>query len=254
MHSRLRLHDDQGSAQWYTKVNSSTGSVTDTCQTRIQRLILRRPIWLEELSSSLERPKVSERQWLSFARAGASQIAIGARSSLTSVAASLKKAAVKAGRSEPQVFTLELDVTSQSSIEAAASQVSSAFGKLDVLIHNLGVLEDVKPITDTDPDEWWRTWEVNVRGPYLISRSFIPLLLKDETKTLVVVSNVGAHVVLPGLSAYQPSKLATTRFMEFAATEYQDQGLVAISVHPGNIMTDMAGTFETGRQTSGHIH
>ncbi|KAK5685583.1 hypothetical protein LTR17_027092 [Elasticomyces elasticus] len=181
---------------------------------------------------------------VSFARAGASQIAIGARSSLTSIAASMKKAAVEAGRSEPQVLMLELDVTSQSSIEAAASQVSSAFGKLDVLIHNSGVLEGMKPITDTDPDEWWRTWEVNVRGPYLISRSFIPLLLKGETKTLVVISSVGAHVVLPGLSAYQPSKLAATRLVEFAAVEYRDQGLVAISVHPGNIMTDMAGTFE----------
>ncbi|KAK3646918.1 hypothetical protein LTR22_014071 [Elasticomyces elasticus] len=181
---------------------------------------------------------------VSFARAGASQIAIGARSSLTSVAASMKKAAVEAGRPEPQVLTIELDVTSQSSTEAAASQVSSAFGKLDVLVHNSGILEGMKPITDTDPDEWWKTWEVNVRGPYLISRSFIPLLLKGDTKTFVVVSSVGAHLVMPGLSAYQSSKLGATRLMEFAATEYSDQSLVAISVHPGNIMTDIVGKLE----------
>ena len=80
---------------------------------------------------------------------------------------------------------------------------------------------------------------VNVRGPYLISRACIPLLLKGELKTLVSISSVGAHIVMPGLSAYQPSKLAVLRLTEFVAAEYTDQGVVAFSVHPGNILTDM---------------
>lgn len=175
---------------------------------------------------------------ISFAKGGASQIAIGARSKLTGVADAMKKAAKEAGRPEPRVLSLELDVADQSSVEAAAKQISTEFGKLDILVHNAGIIDEMKPIADTTPEKWWRTWEINVRGPYLISRSFIPLLLKSDRKTLVVLSSVGAHSVMPGLSAYQPGKLAATRFTEFAAAEYKDQGLVAYSVHPGNILTE----------------
>lgn len=102
-------------------------------------------------------------------------------------------------------------------------------------------MDEMKNIEDTSPDAWWRTWDVNVRGPYLISRSCIPLLLKGDQKTLIAVSSVGAHIVMPGLSAYQPSKLAVLRLMEFAAAEHKDQGLVALAVHPGNILTDIVG-------------
>ncbi|CAJ2508039.1 Uu.00g092250.m01.CDS01 [Anthostomella pinea] len=176
---------------------------------------------------------------IAYARAGASHIAIGARSDLTEVAATLKKAAREAGRPEPEVLTIELDVTSQASVEDAAKQMDTQFGNLDIAINNAGILDEMKYIADTSPDAWWRTYEVNVRGPYLISRSCIPLLLKGQQKTLITVSSVGAHVVMPGLSAYQPSKLAVLRLMEFAAAEYKDQGLVAFAVHPGNILTDI---------------
>lgn len=181
---------------------------------------------------------------ISFAKSGASCIAIGARSGLSSVAEAIKKAARDAGKSEPKVLALTLDVSNLKSVEEAASQIEKDFGKLDVVINNAGVIDEMKPITETNPDDWWQTWNVNVKGPYLISRSCIPLLLKSELKTLITVSSVGAHLVMPTLSAYQPSKLAVTRFMEFAAAEYNDQGLVAYSVHPGNILTDIVGKGE----------
>jgi NAD(P)-dependent dehydrogenase (short-subunit alcohol dehydrogenase family) len=53
-------------------------------------------------------------------------------------------------------------------------------------------------------------------------------------------SSVGAHIVVPSLSAYQPSKLAVLRFTQFIDAEYASQGVTAITVHPGNILTEMA--------------
>jgi NADP-dependent 3-hydroxy acid dehydrogenase YdfG len=55
-------------------------------------------------------------------------------------------------------------------------------------------------IADSDPDEWWRTWQVNTFGAYLIVRATIPLLLKknDGLKTILNVSSVGAHILMPG--------------------------------------------------------
>ena len=51
------------------------------------------------------------------------------------------------------------------------------------------------------------------------------------------MSSVGAHLIGPGFSAYQPSKLALVRFTEFLQAEYAAQGLTAVSIHPGNVET-----------------
>ncbi|KAK0259596.1 hypothetical protein LTR35_018089 [Friedmanniomyces endolithicus] len=176
---------------------------------------------------------------LSLAKSSASEIAVGARSELTEVVAAIRQAANEAGRPEPKVLAVKLDVRDQASVEAATEKIAADFGKLDVVINSAEIIEPVTSIVDSSPDVWWSVWEVNVRGSYLISRSCIPLLLKGKLDTLIMISSVGAHVIIPGLSAYQPGKLAITRFMEFAAAKYKDQGLVPFSVHSGNVLSDI---------------
>ena len=178
---------------------------------------------------------------ISFAKSGASQIAIGARSSLSSLIPELKAAAASANRHEPEILSLELNVTDQASVETAARKVEVKFGKLDIVINNAGALYNER-IVESDPQAWWQLWEVNIRGPYLVGRSFVPLLLKGGDKTIITISSVGAHLVLSGLSAYQTSKLAQLRLMEFLSAEYREQALLAYSVHPGNVPdTDIMG-------------
>ena len=110
------------------------------------------------------------------------------------------------------------------------------------MINNAGYLETFTPVAESDPEEWWKTWEINVKGPYLVTRAFIPLLLQTEggLKTILSVSSIGAHVVMPGASAYQTTKLALLRFTEFVKTEYGDKGVLAYCVHPGGVITDLA--------------
>jgi NAD(P)-dependent dehydrogenase (short-subunit alcohol dehydrogenase family) len=97
-------------------------------------------------------------------------------------------------------------------------------------------------IADSDPDEWWRTWQVNTFGAYLIVRATVPLLLKknDGLKTILNVSSIGAHMVNPGLSAYQPTKFALIRFSEFINAEYGEQGILSLAVHPGGVPTELS--------------
>lgn len=176
---------------------------------------------------------------LSFAKGGASSIAIGARGDMTSLVEELGQKATAAGRNPPKVLPVPLDVTSRESVDNAAQTIEKELGKLDILVNNAGVIESLTKIADTDPDEWWRIWEVNIRGTYLVTRAFLPLMLKGGDKQIVNVNSIGAHVVIPGLSAYQPGKLAQARFTEFVCAEYQDQGVLAFCMHPGNVLTDI---------------
>ena len=175
---------------------------------------------------------------IGYAKAGASQIAVAARASISTQ--ELVEAAKGVGRPEPHILTLKLDVTNRNSTEAAAKQVEKEFGKLDILINNAGYLGKWAPMGEDDPDDWWTHYEVNLKGIYLTSRALIPSLLKSELKTVVNVSSGGAHVALKGASGYQLSKLAILRFSEFLNSDYGDEGLLAYSVHPGGVETDLA--------------
>lgn len=150
------------------------------------------------------------------------------------------------------MLCVSLDVTSRTSTEEAAALVEREFGVLDVLVINSGLLPPLALLGDSEPEAWWGTWEVNVKGPYLVSRAFLPLILRGGDKTIVTTASVGAHLVGPGVSAYQSSKLAVLRFMEFVSREYGDRGVVAFSIHPGNVPTDMIGGI--GGVTEGMKH
>lgn len=182
---------------------------------------------------------------LSFAKAGVSRIAVGARTDLTQLGKDIAAAAKDAGHSNaPKFLPLSLDVTDRKSVEAAAKAVEEAFGYCDVVVNNAGILGSFKMLADSDPDEWRRTFDVNFFGQYLIMRSFIPLLLRSpspDTRYLVNVSSVAAHLLNPTASAYELSKLGVTRLSQLVDAEYGSQGVICFSVHPGNCPTDIMG-------------
>lgn len=126
-------------------------------------------------------------------------------------------------------------MTDQKSVERASADIEKEFGRLDVLVHNAGVLGNPAAIGDSDPENWWKTWDVNLRGPYLVTRAIL-LMLREGDKEIVNVSSLGAHFTSPGLSSYQTSKLALLRFTEFVVSEYGDKWVPAFSIHPGNIL------------------
>lgn len=186
---------------------------------------------------------------ISFASAGCSKILLAARSDLADVELAVKNAATKANRPQPLVKSLKVDVTSEDSVRAAAESAADVLGgSLDVLINNAGYLEEWKPIAESKPSEWWWTWEVNIKGTYLATHYFLPLLLKSDTKTIINVSSGGAHAIFPGASGYQTTKFALCRLTEFIDKEYYQQGLITISLHPGAVKTELATNMPLDKQ------
>ena len=101
---------------------------------------------------------------LSYAKAGASHIAIGARRGLDEVEKDIKAAATSTGRKEPQILPLSLEVTDPQSVNDAATTIEREFGKLDIVINNAGLIGDMQPITKSDPDSWWQVCKMNSFG------------------------------------------------------------------------------------------
>ncbi|OAR01579.1 hypothetical protein LLEC1_00870 [Akanthomyces lecanii] len=179
---------------------------------------------------------------IAMARNGASNIIIAARSNLDDVERDVLKAVPESSSDDNnvRVIQVQLDVTSAESVATAVTKVTASVSAVDVLINSAGSLEVWKPVLETDPAEWWNTYEVNLRGTYLVCRAFLPLLLASSLKTVVNVASIGAVMVSPGASAYQSSKFVVARFTEFLSAEYSEQGLLAFSIHPGAVKTELA--------------
>src|SRR5213078_4394277 len=105
---------------------------------------------------------------------------------------------------------IELDVSSRESVERAFAEA----GDVELLVCNAGVAGAREPTWETDPDGWWRIFEVNVLGTYLCCRTAIPGLLERGRGRIVNVASGAAY--LPGgtATAYPASKAAVHRFSE----------------------------------------
>lgn len=184
-----------------------------------------------------------------FVRAGVSAIALADLYGVSDdLVMKLKLAATQAGRSEPVVLSCTVDISKQDSVQKMYEIVSERFGgRLDIVVNNAAHMEPYKPLLDSDPDIYWRTWEVNVHGLLNITRAFLPMQLLTRSSnnglcTMINVSSSGALSARPGSASYRSSKLAILRLTESLQLEYSDQGLLTFCVNPGAIKTKITET------------
>jgi NAD(P)-dependent dehydrogenase (short-subunit alcohol dehydrogenase family) len=176
-----------------------------------------------------------------FARAGASAIAVADVHGVSyELAERLKEAAKSAGRAEPVVMDYTVDISNLDSVQDMHETVLLAFdGRLDVVVNNAAHMEPYVPLLETDPEVYWRTYEVNVRGLFNMARVFLPTQLSTPKGlcTMINVASSGALTARPGSASYRSSKLAILRWTETLQLEYADKGLLAFCVNPGAIKT-----------------
>ncbi|KZS87419.1 NAD-P-binding protein [Sistotremastrum niveocremeum HHB9708] len=136
------------------------------------------------------------------------------------------------------IATFVADVKNTKEVQAAVEGAVEKFGKLDIVFANAGKGNEwKKPFTECDPDDWWSTMEVNVRGVYNAAHYSLPHL--DKTGGyFIITSSVGAQMRRPFGSAYELSKHTLGRLNEFIKIEHPQ--VKSMAVHPGGILTKLA--------------
>ncbi|MFN8633825.1 MAG: SDR family oxidoreductase [Chloroflexota bacterium] len=138
-----------------------------------------------------------------------------------------------------RAVALVADVTDRTAVEAAVAQTARELGPIDLLVNNAAVATPVGPAWEVDPDAWWRTVEVNLRGPYLCTRAVLPGMIARQAGRIVNIVAVAAFNTAPNMSAYGSSKAGLVCFTDDLAAEVREHGISVFAIRPGLVLTRM---------------
>jgi len=134
---------------------------------------------------------------------------------------------------------VHLNVTSEADWQAAVATAEQAYGKLNVLVNNAGILIRAS-IEETTEDDFDRIMAVNVKGVFLGVKHAIPAMRRSGGGSIINISSTAGLVGSPGeTAAYSATKGSVRLFTKSTAVQHAKDNIRCNSVHPGPIETDM---------------
>ncbi|GKY87058.1 glucose 1-dehydrogenase [Sinisalibacter aestuarii] len=136
------------------------------------------------------------------------------------------------------VVAVHLDVSKASDWDAAVKAAMDAFGRIDVLVNNAGILR-IAPIEEYTDELWDQVLGINLSGSFKGIRAVIPAMKAAGGGSIINVSSTAGLKGFQSCSAYISSKFGIRGLTKAAAIELAPHNIRVNSVHPGNIKTEM---------------
>ena len=171
---------------------------------------------------------------LEYARQGASVVLNASRASdaLAETAAAIRDLGASCE-------TVPGSVTEEATARALVEKAVEAFGKLDVLINNAGIVRD-KPLAMMSEKEFDEVLAVNLRGVYQCSRAAVREMMKQRRGRIISISSVAALAGRPGQCNYTAAKAGIVGFTKSLAREAGKFNVLANALFVGVIDTEMS--------------
>jgi NAD(P)-dependent dehydrogenase (short-subunit alcohol dehydrogenase family) len=171
---------------------------------------------------------------LAFAREGARVALVGRRKDR------LEKVAKEMG--EAEVFSA--DISNKEKVDLLVREASARLGSLNILLNNAGVLVPGTAESISEED-WDRTFEVNVRGLWLLSRAVLPHMRKAGGGSIINMSSVLGLVGARNRAAYSASKGAVTMLTKCMALDHAADKIRVNCICPAFVETELTSDFIT---------
>ncbi|KAI1819123.1 hypothetical protein F4861DRAFT_528129 [Xylaria intraflava] len=167
---------------------------------------------------------------LAFAAAGADRVALLGRTKSTLDETAAQVSAI--GKSSTSVHVA--DVVNEDELKGAAASI----GNWHILVLASGYCPSPGQVATAEIEDWWKAYEINVKGVVLTAKAFLPTAQGPNAAFLGITSETSVlpAAYLAGLSPYVSSKIAQAKVFEFLAAENPD--IFVATVHPGMIETD----------------
>ncbi|WKA59211.1 SDR family oxidoreductase [Planococcus shenhongbingii] len=168
----------------------------------------------------------------------------------SAVAESLKESGAEA-------IAVKTNVTSEDDLTRLFEETKQAFGKLDVLVNNAGIMDGMEPVGEISNERWERVFAVNTTAVMHAMRLAIPIFLEQGHGVIVNNISAGGLYGARAGAAYTASKHAVVGLTKNTAFMYADKNIRTNGIAPGAVMTNIGSTMSNiseagmGRQQLG---
>jgi NAD(P)-dependent dehydrogenase (short-subunit alcohol dehydrogenase family) len=131
-----------------------------------------------------------------------------------------------------------VDVSNETSVKAFASRLAREVSGLNVLVNNAGVAF-FAGIQETDLDAWNEVIDVDLRGPYLMTRHLAPLLKQGAPAAVINIASVHALMTVDNMAAYAAAKGGVVAMVRSMAQEFGPAGVRVNAISPGFVDTPL---------------
>jgi len=151
----------------------------------------------------------------------------------------LAETARQVERSGGRALVIPADMTFAATVGDSFAHIERELGAVDLLVNNAGLLGPLGPFVESYVEDWWRTFDTNLRAQALCAHRVLPsMIARKQGRIVNIASGAGARM-LPYYSAYVTSKTALIRFSECLAAEVKPHGVSVFAMAPGTVRTAM---------------
>jgi len=146
----------------------------------------------------------------------------------------------KAGGPQPAIYPMNLEGAVEKDYVELAERISAEFDRLDGLVHCAAMLGALIPMLHFDATLWHRILQVNLSGPYMLTRACLPLLMRTGEGSVIFSSDRAGRQGRAYWGAYGVSKAGIECLMQILADELEANTRVRVnSIDPGPVATDL---------------
>ena len=147
------------------------------------------------------------------------------------------------GGKEPLLISADLrDVKRVHRIAGAALE---EYGRVDVLVNNAGILY-LKPFLELTREEFEEMMDVNMKAVFLLTQAVLPDMIARKSGAIVNIASLAGKNGFKNGTGYGASKFALRGFAMSLLQEVREHNIRVITIFPGSVNTDMAGSFTNG--------
>ena len=131
------------------------------------------------------------------------------------------------------------DARDEATALTTVAAAKKAFGRIDILINNVGV-GNYKPLIDTSLEDYVEMMDVNVRSTFLFTRHVVPVMIAQGGGLVLMISSMAGVYGFPGEAVYCATKFAQVGFAQGLDKELRPHGIKVGTICPGGVKTEFA--------------